>query len=60
MKIRTIISSICLMLLAISCSMGDEVLDEVGKVVTEEESRTDIYAGIRLGFKQVALYKLNQ
>ena len=44
MKIKTIISSICLMLLAVSCSMGDEVLDEVGKVVTEEESRTDIYA----------------
>ena len=44
MKIRIIISSICLMLLAISCSMGDEVLDEVGKVVTEEESRMDIYA----------------
>ena len=36
MKIRTIISSICLMLLAISCSMGDEVLDEVGKVVSNE------------------------
>lgn len=41
MKIRSIISGLCLMLLAASCSMEDDVLNEVGKAVIEE---TDRYA----------------
>lgn len=40
MKIKTIISSICLMLLAVSCSMGDEVLDEKGLFEADEDKLT--------------------
>lgn len=45
MKIKTIISSICLMLLAISCSMDDDdMLNDVGGIIAQE-SGTDMYAG---------------